>query len=62
MKMSEGGPPPTGMSQAELQAFGKQGGIPKPLLPKVYQDPARSKLKVTVKGEGNPPLVLDLKD
>jgi hypothetical protein len=62
MKMSAGGAPPMGTTQAELQEFARQGGVPKSLLPKVYQDPKKSKLTVTVKGEGNPSLVLELKD
>ncbi|OAI53500.1 hypothetical protein AYO47_04650 [Planctomyces sp. SCGC AG-212-M04] len=62
MKMSAGGAPPMGTTQAELQEFAKQGGVPKSLLPKVYQDPKKSKLSVTVKADANPPLVLELKD
>jgi hypothetical protein len=62
MKMSSGGAPPVGTTQAELQAFAKQGGVPKSLLPKAYQDPKKSKLKVTVKADANPPLILELND
>ena len=62
MKMSAAGEPPSGTTQEELQAWAEKGGVPKSLLPKVYQDPAKSKLKTTVKAGENPPLVLELTD
>lgn len=53
---------PEGLTQWEVQAWSQKAGAPKPLLPKIYLDPAKSGLKATVQAGTNAPLTFDLKD
>ncbi|HVJ84225.1 MAG TPA: DUF6795 domain-containing protein [Caulifigura sp.] len=54
--------PPAGMTQWEVQAWSEKAGKPRSLLPKKYQSPEKSGLKLTVGTTPPEPLSLDLVD